>query len=200
MGEWFLFATFVVILGAIGAWLIRRRQAQARKPEAVVPSQMEERAHETQLAQRVSFAAESILENEALTADLDDAAAQALLDWGVACAEAIAWSTAGVDGPQVEALMAPRLQATRQLMRLVNRWLAGRQTMDAQANAALLDELIKHAAVIYGADYTPPDADQRRAFLAQHLIDPPLEMISHLRRLVEGTRGGGEADDHAPSG
>jgi len=42
------------------------------------------------LEQRASRAAESILEDESLTSDLDDVAAKVLLDWGLACAKAIA--------------------------------------------------------------------------------------------------------------
>jgi hypothetical protein len=48
-----------------------------------------------EVSQRIERAAESILENERLTADLDDAAAQVLIDWGLACAELIAGSTDG---------------------------------------------------------------------------------------------------------
>jgi len=46
-----------------------------------------------ELTRRAQDLAESILENESLTADLDDAAAKVLIDWGVACAEIIAHST-----------------------------------------------------------------------------------------------------------
>ena len=46
-----------------------------------------------EIQQRIQRAAESILENEALSADLDDDAAKLLLDWGVKRAEQIAIQT-----------------------------------------------------------------------------------------------------------
>ena len=117
-----------------------------------------------ELTQRVNRAAEGILENESLTADLDDAPAQALLDWGVACARMIAESTAGLGEVEAEKAMSPRLRATRRLMRLVSKWVAGRH------QSGLLIEVLEQAAIIYGKDF---------------LSDDPLLMIASLRRLCE---------------
>lgn len=144
-----------------------------------------------ELTRRVNRVAESILENERLTADLDDAAAKVLLDWGVACAERIAQSTTGLNDPEAEEVMSPRLRATRRLMRSVNRWIANRREMDAEGSATLLTKIIEQAAIIYDEDFTPPNHDRRDAFLRQSLdlIDDPPQLIVNLRRLIEHSDG-----------
>jgi len=140
-----------------------------------------------ELAQRATRAAESILENESLTADLDDVAANVLIEWGVACAKMIVQSTASLDSAQAEEAMAPRLRAIRQLMRAVNNWTANQRGMDAEANAASLARIIEQAAIMYGENFTPPAQDQRDAFLKQQLESSgtPQQWIANLRGLLE---------------
>jgi len=70
-----------------------------------------------QLNKRIDRAAESILENEALSSELDDAAAKVLLQWGVARATTIATETAGLDEQAAEGVMYPRQKALRRLLR-----------------------------------------------------------------------------------
>lgn len=138
-----------------------------------------------EVPRRVKRAAESILENEALTADLDDVAAKVLLDWGGACAKMIAQSTAGLNNIEAEDAMSPRLRATRRLMRLVNRWVSKRQQRDTEGSATALTKIIEQAAIIYGEDFTPPSDDRRDAFLRQSLTAPPPQIIRDLRALIE---------------
>ena len=76
-----------------------------------------------QLLKRISRVAESLMENERLTADLDDEAAQQLLSWGISCAKTIMQSTAGLDDEAAEKATYPRMRATRRLMRETNRWV-----------------------------------------------------------------------------
>ena len=138
------------------------------------------------LTGRVNRAVEGILENEALTADLDDDAAKVLLDWGIACAKMIAQSAAGLNDVEAEQATSPRLRATRRLMRLVNRWVPKRQQMDAEGSATLLIEIIEQAAIIY-KDFTPPGNDRRDTFLRLHFELDPLQMIAGLRQLLENS-------------
>jgi hypothetical protein len=153
------------------------------------------------LEQRVRYAAESILENESLTAGLDDTTAKKLLDWGVACAEAIAQETAGLNDDGAEAAISDRLRATRGLMRQVRRWVVNRQEMDTEVGAKLLSEIIAQAATVY-QHFVPPDDEQRDVFWSEwlNLADDPPQMIVRLRMFIEGTRGdstanpGGEND------
>ncbi len=139
----------------------------------------------SELAQRIERAAESILENESLTANLDDAAAQVLFDWGIACARVVAQSTAGLDDGEAESVMSERLRATRRLMRLVNQWAPRRSQMDAQGNAALLIRVVEQAAIVYGRNFTDLDSERRDAFLSQNLIVAPQQAIVNLRALIE---------------
>jgi hypothetical protein len=133
------------------------------------------------LKRRTQRAAERILENESLTADLDDDAAQVLLDWGVRCAEQIARDTVGLSGDLVEEAMYPRLRALRRLMRAVNRWAIKRQPMDAETLAKMLEQ----AAIIYYG-YVPPDSIPQEAFRQQSLANSTPETITRLRAFIEG--------------
>ena len=138
------------------------------------------------LAERIGRAAESMLENESLTADLDDAAAQELLAWGVACAEMIAAGTLGLNQAAAEEAMYPRLRATRRLMRQVNRWIPQRRGMAYEGNRQALEEVIDLATVIYGVDFSPPGDLRRTGFLRLSLLAPARQVVSDLRRLLEG--------------
>lgn len=162
-----------------------------------------------EITQREARASESILENESLTAGLDDETAQALLDWGLACARLVARSTAGMDDEAAEEAMSPRLRAARQLMRQVRRWgakldqaaetaapprpsivqrlLRPRVRQEYKAADELWAGVAAQAAIIYGQDYTPPGSDQRQAFLKQYaeVRTQPLQVIASLRKLVE---------------
>jgi hypothetical protein len=139
------------------------------------------------LAQRERRAVESILENEQLTADLDDACAELLLDWGLACARHIARSTAALGDEEAEEAMSLRMRATRRLMRGVNRWIANRRQTDAQQGAASLDQIVEQAVVIYGAGYAPPSQTRRQGFLRMQFeyADDPQGLIAALRQLIE---------------
>jgi hypothetical protein len=138
-----------------------------------------------QLAERISRAAESILENESLTADLDDSAAEELLAWAVTCAERIAISTVGVGQAAAEEAMYPRMRATRRLMRAVNRWIPQRREMGHEGNQQALEKVIELAAVIYGGDFSPPNDARRNGFLWLSLLAPSRQVVSDLRRLLE---------------
>jgi hypothetical protein len=149
-----------------------------------------------EIEQRVKQAAESILENERLTAELEDAAAQVLLDWGVACAEMIGHSTAALDSSEAEDAISQRLRATRRLMRRVSKWVANRRTMDAERSAALLTQIMEQAEIIYGVAFSPPSPDQRDVLLELPFVyaDEPEQMIADLRRLLEGSSDPSTAD------
>jgi len=142
-----------------------------------------------EITYRIRRAAESILENESLTADLDDEAARLLLDWGVSCAEKIAAATEGLSDAEAEEAMAPGLRATRRLMRLVNRWVTERQGIGPEGSGALLAEIMEQATIIYGG--VPSDSDIPDALLRaqSESVDDPPSMITSLRELVEHPGG-----------
>jgi len=139
------------------------------------------------IKERIDKAAESILENEKLTADLDDDAAQVLLDWGITCAKKIAQSTLGLDDMEAEDAMYQPMRATRRLMRAVNKWMSRYEILGVEGHAETLEKIIAQAGVIYGGDYVPPTPDQQSAFLTEteELISNIPQMIAKIRNLVE---------------
>ena len=150
-----------------------------------------------EITRRIKRAAESILENERLTADLDDEAAKVLLNWGVARAEKVAGRTDGLGDSEAEAIISPRLRATRRLMRRVNRWVANQADMAADEGADLLDQIIEQAAIIYGDGFVPPDDDQRAAFLTRgrELTGNPSQLIVELLDFLENPTNTITADE-----
>jgi len=135
---------------------------------------------------RIDRAAESILTNERLTADLDDQPAQSLLDWGLAWAQMIAESTAGLDEATASSITKPRLKALRRLMRTVNRWASSRESMDAAADQVLLGKMVEQAALAATAAGSI-DEGRRATFLAQagSLRGAPTHLITNLRAATE---------------
>jgi hypothetical protein len=136
---------------------------------------------------RASRAAESILENESLTGDLDDVSAKALLDWGVACAKTIAQSTARLEDPEAEQVMSTKLGATRRLMRSINRWIGKRQEGTAEDPTSTLDRIIEQVPVIYG-EAPLSSVEELRDALSKLLVESahnPPQMIAGLRSLIE---------------
>jgi hypothetical protein len=146
------------------------------------------RISDERLKQRVSRVAENILDNERLTADLDDSAAKELLDWGLAAAKQIAQGTADMDDDdQAEEAMYPRLRATRNMMRAVNAWVINEREGDMEGSTRALDRIFEQASIIYGRAFTPPSAEQRDAFIhtQANTVDNPPQMIANLRQLIE---------------
>lgn len=103
-------------------------------------------------------AAESILGNERLTADLDDAAAGALLEWALACTGSIVSDTTGMDDAQAEEVMEPRMKATRRMMRNVNR-LVGSEGPNEGNIKDRLGKIAAQAQIVYDREIVPPDAE-----------------------------------------
>ena len=139
-------------------------------------------------ANRLSRAAESLLENEALTADLDTEAANALLAWGQDCVERIVHDTVGFDDAEAEEAIAPRLKALRRLMRQVNSWVADQQAAGANLIQPPWPKMLEQATIIYGQGYRLPEAAQLETFLTQHttLLNNPRQLIVNLRHHIEG--------------
>jgi hypothetical protein len=130
---------------------------------------------------------ESLLENEALSADLDDAAAQALLDWAIDCAERISRETESLGAIASEEAEYPRLRALRKLMRSVNSWISGREAVGAGGDEAFFIQIVSLAQVIYGEDFNIPSEEERQTFAAlpSGPVLQPVEFVQRLRRVIE---------------
>ena len=125
---------------------------------------------------RLQRAAESILENEALTAELDDEAAQVLLDWGVSLAQRIASETIELDEAAAEEATYQPMRALRKMLRKINNW-AG------DPDHSGLEEILEQAAITYG----PPGTEILAQFGNQvHITTQnPAENIRQLRAFID---------------
>lgn len=142
------------------------------------------------IARRMQRAVERLLENESLTADLDDAAARLLLAWGVAWTHMIVESTAGLDDAEAWVLNRPRLRAVRRMMRTVNRWATSRSSMDAAASQVMLGKIYDRAfAAVTTSGALDDEARQRFLARAEALQGDPAALVSGLRREAEIAAG-----------
>jgi hypothetical protein len=160
--------------------------APASEPSSTIQGESRPSARET-------FAAQSILENESLTADLDDAAANALLEWGVTNARMVARSV-GVttlfdesDSGGREIAMSERLRAVGRMMRAVNAYVRGLGGTDGEERESALQEVLEQAAVVYGRTFATLSAEQRAAFINAQatMLHNPVQLINNLRRFIE---------------
>jgi hypothetical protein len=135
--------------------------------------------------ERIQRASESILEDESLTAGLDDAAARLLVDWGLDCVHTI------LEGEsQAEERIELRLHAVRDLMRLVARWALNHARMTPSLRYELSSALREQAALIYGVVDLPSHRLEKD--LAPGSPSQPAAqqqaLINELRRLIEPRR------------
>jgi hypothetical protein len=150
-----------------------------------------------ELTGRERQAMESILDNEALTANLDDAAAQVLLDWGTAYARQAAQHPPGRG--DADARLEEKLQATQRLMRAVNQRfdpaiLTQFETdpqARTQADQRLLQQVLEQASIIWESQLAIPTDEQLIEFAQGELArsDTPQTLITTLRRFVEQHEG-----------
>jgi hypothetical protein len=137
------------------------------------------------ILERVNRAAESILENESLTADLNDEAAKVLLDWGVARAKEIANGTIEIlDEEQAEEAMYAQMRALRRILRTTNQWATKINTIDREYGESALATIIEQAAILFGQSYITPNEVSCRD-LVNRQNSPPSAFIASLLSLIE---------------
>ena len=115
-------------------------------------------------AHREQLAIERLLEDERLTADLDDAAATALLNWGVQQTKEIVADTERLSNEEAETAMYPRLRGLRTVMRYANNWFGKRGTADLEKNQQLIEKIVVKTAVIHPDAFTPANEAEQRLF------------------------------------
>ena len=140
------------------------------------------------LEPRTQRVLDGLMGDESLMADLQTEAAQALLDWGMACARAIVRDTAEIDGEEAaEEAMYPRLRALRKMMRQINFLLSRRAGLGVVKRAQAIREILAQAEVVYGAAFVPPGLGQRISLLCS-LSQEPQDWIRSLRTCLEPAR------------
>jgi hypothetical protein len=149
------------------------------------------------LGQRQARAAERILGDERLTDNLDDEAAQVLLDWGIRCAEEIVRQSSSTEGEAAERT-SHRLRAVRRLMRRVNDWAPRCSEMTADQGADSLAQVIEQAHIVFDSDFPPADDAYWSDLLSycDELNATPTQLISLLRTLVMGHSGWTETEPY----
>ena len=122
------------------------------------------------LEKRRTQAASSILENEGLTADLNDETADELLNWGLALAEKLVMDSQDLDDDAAEEAMYTPLKALRKMLRAINKWLNS-------GDATYLETILNQTPLIYGETAVIPPIES--------LTD--IHTISALRQAIEAT-------------
>jgi hypothetical protein len=115
---------------------------------------------------RLQRATEAILEAENLTDGLQDAEAEALLNWGLARVEGVVQATAKLDRADAKAQIGSSVTTVRQMMRRINNLIAGR--VDIEEDDELADGL---RALLLAAPNLPKSAehmDRRAGERASH--------------------------------
>jgi hypothetical protein len=135
------------------------------------------------LEKRIRMAAESILENESIREGTDENGAEALLNWGVACAEKIAGGTADIeDNDEAEEATYPRTRALRQMLETVKSLY--RPGLEPAEGRAALAEILELAATVYGPEVQLPERLYWNVF-ASSREDGSGQSITALRALIE---------------
>ncbi len=128
-------------------------------------------------------AIESILENASLTADLDDEAADALIEWGISCVRKVYLDAAGRE--DTEDFVYQQMRAIRKMMRAINKWAARRGESDLEQEAAAFEKLLERISKACGCLLPPMTGEQKRAFIEQHHAASPRQTIVDLRNLCQ---------------
>ncbi len=162
---------------------LRRSKAQPEAAQAAPPPTDADRAD---VELRAAQAAESILDNESLTSELDDAAAQILLNWGADWARRVARRTAGMDEAAAQEAMVAPMAALRQLVRMINKRAGGNVPGDA---AAWWARLIEQGSIAAAAALTSPINPE--LLWSDDAADLPGQ-IGRLRAWFEAQAGGGQ--------
>jgi hypothetical protein len=141
------------------------------------------------LARRARRAEQNLLENESLTAELDDVGARAVLDWGIACAKSAVNSTAGLEDAHAEEALSKRLRATRQLMRSVGTWVSSQAGMLPEDRLSLVSRMVDQLAEIYGDQFVRPADERVQAFLVEQAAGDSAQVVARLRQLFDMDKG-----------
>lgn len=153
------------------------------------PSQPDQgEAESSELKRRQERAVESLLENEALAEGLDDAAANALLDWGIVTAREIVSATAGMEAGQADAITDERLQAVRRLMRSAASLAREENEGDESRRLSLLRQLLDQHAVLSGEPVISREVAALERAWRRAAPASSVDKINHLRRLLAQER------------
>jgi hypothetical protein len=130
------------------------------------------------LEARQRWAAENILNSEALTDDLADPEATRLLAWATEQAKVVAQETAGLPPAEAEAALDERLTALRKLVRGINKLAGETRPADRERVQRRLEHLAESAEAL---DLAAPDTEAMAAYAREQ---DELEASARLERLL----------------
>jgi methyl-accepting chemotaxis protein len=136
------------------------------------------------LTRREERAVERLLEDEALTAGLDDTAANELINWAIDCISRTFQKASGLGESDTERMITDRLSAIRRLMRFISRWAVKRSSMDAKTITDWTTQVLELLELIYSGEVTLPTMEQGNEFFIQNLKSNPKDMIRNLRAMI----------------
>lgn len=135
---------------------------------------------ESDIESRIQRAVEALLENEAITSNLDDIQADKFLKWAQARTQAIIKDTAGMDDLTAEETSYPRQKALRRFARYLNRAAAGDGDL-----FSTVQQLFEQAQLIYNKNEISIPEDQVNT-LAMVVQIEPLVVLEFISNLFEG--------------
>lgn len=138
------------------------------------------------LEKRLRRTMEGLYENEALTSDLDDDAANVLLKWAADRVEQIVRSTEEMDDTQAEEAMYPRMRALRKMSRYINRIARG-----GGDPAQLVEKVVAQAKEVYGDSIVEADLEKLQLIARMPQSEPGM-LLQAIRQLFEGDMHGEE--------
>ena len=151
------------------------------------------------LEKRRKRAVEFILENEALTSDLDDAAAVKLNEWAIRLAASLADETSDMQHDSGLEHIGKRIQSLRRLTRNINR-LSGRvNRLDEDAQRDRFHLIVKHARQLFGKRF-PDLSDEDQERILQRSVergDNQVDLVDSLTTFIDDAVGGEEDNSNA---
>ena len=143
------------------------------------------------LEKRRKRAVEYILENEALTSDLEDAAALKLSDWGMRLAASVADETSNMKHNKGLEHIGERIRSLRRLMRNINR-LSGRvNRLDEDAHRDRFKLILKHAKELHGKRF-PDLSNEEKEQILQRILkrrDNSVDLVEALTTFIDDAAG-----------
>ena len=143
------------------------------------------------LEKRRKRAVEYILENEALTSDLDNAAALKLNEWGIRLAAFLADETGEMKHDKRLEHIGERIRSLRRVMRNINRLCGRVNRLGGDACRDRFQLILKHAGELYGRRF-PDLSDEEKERVLQRLLKHrgnPAEMMDALTEFMDDAAG-----------
>ena len=151
------------------------------------------------LEKRRKRAVAYILENEALTSDLDDDTALKLNQWGIRLASSLADETSEMQHEQGLEHIGERVRSLRRLMRNINRLCGRVDRLDEDARRDRFQLIVKHAGELLGSRFPELSDDEQERILLRILKrrSNPLDFLDALTGFIDDAARGEEGQSDA---